>query len=368
MTLLPFSVKTLKDIKPGIKKAWGAIRRRRSSSNASSASTSSLATNESGSEGGNDIKSSGAGSEADISSINEEDEHDFVDTPPSTDGSGGKPIQQGQGPHGVTLGKEGVLVEEPPGSEAYSEGGQPPRRQNSDAYSISTLDSEAISDTSDMTTDSDNLDDEEGGIPSRQGLSESPSYTPGMGPHGHYYPHHLHSHEAGGTRSGEATPRKCHSPTTSSPGSLSRTQSKRHDEQHPHNHYHNQQHWTPHITEQGVVVGGNGSAPGSGVNTPRRRMSLGDITANGNGSRKGSSAVFGFDEAQLKNRLGAMDLNSRRRKHHNDDDDDDEMDGVNEGELNNGEQDTRNQRNDEDEVPMPVDSKQVRGAGLEIAV
>lgn len=378
LTLLSFvhinSVKTLKDLKPGIKKAWGALsRRRRSSSNASNTSeASSAATNESGSESGSAASGTaggGGGSEADISSINEEDEDCVeVDTPPSTASGGdstasllGNGKTQGQGPANVTLTKEGVLVDQPPGTELSNnnlhqqeEGGQPIRRQNSMASSTLSSSALSLSESDDLNSETTDLDTQEAHT-SIQGMSESPAYTSGMGPHGHYVPHTQH-YDASGTRSGEATPRRGHSPP-SSPGAaaaLDRSYSNNRQQQH---HHHQPHHWTPHISEGGGS--GSGSTPGSGANTPRRRMSLGDMNTNSHqyNNRKGTS-VFGFDEAQLKSRLGQMDLNSRRRRPHEDEEEhehdrDREREGENE---------------EEDEVPLPVDSRQVRGAGLELAI
>lgn len=354
---MPENVKTFKDLKPGIKKAWGALTRRRSSSNASSASSASVST-----------KDGGGGSEGDISSINEEDEE--VDTPPST-ASGASTsataTQGGKGPQGVALTKEGLLVNQPPGSELnnnmnipYStpaqaqentpyEGGQPLRRKDSDAYS--DISSNALSETE---TDLDSRE----ALMSAHGLSESPSYTPGIGPSGHYFPshsHHLHggeNHE--GVRSGEVTPKRGHSPP-SSPGV-----NNGHERHWPSN-----KHWTPHVSEhhyQYTNSGGTGSTPGSGANTPRRRMSMGDMStsfaqpgAGGHDGNKKGMSVFGFDEAQLKNRLGQMDLNSRRRKPSH-------LDEAQEGQAGEA------VSIDENEVPPPVDSRQVRGAGMEVAV
>lgn len=373
------SVKTFKDLKPGIKKAWGALTRRRSSSNASSASTSSTTSNAAGQVGGN---GGGSSSEGDISSINEEDEEgQEVETPPSSaagEGSTTTMPNKGKGPESVTLTKDGLLVNQPPGSEMNNhetpyEGGQRLRRKDSDAYS--DVSSNALSDTE---TD---LDSREALITAR-GLSESPSYTPGMGASGHFYPsrqnHHHHGHGHGdenyeGVRSGEATPKRGHSPTRSPVGDKTT---------HP-------QHWTPQLSEYNQHPytnastagngGGSGSTPGSGANTPRRRMSMGDMSTSFTGinandgqhhsNRKGMS-VFGFDEAQLKNRLGQMDLNSRRRKpsfHHHDGEQQNE-----EGESTEGHDVNHNQEKkvneEEEEVPLPVDSRQVKGAGMEVAV
>lgn len=373
------SVKTFKDLKPGIKKAWGAITRRRSSSNASSASTSSTTSNAPSQVGGS---GGGSSSEGDISSINEEDEEGLeVETPPSSaagDGEGSTSMMsnKGKGPESVTLTKEGLLVNQPPGSEMNNdetpfEGGQPLRRKDSDAYS--DISSNALSDTE---TD---LDSREALITAR-GLSESPSYTPGMGPSGHFYNHarnHHHGHgdeNHEGVRSGEVTPKRGHSPPRS-PVDDKTT--------HP-------QHWTPQLSEYNQHPytnatstagngGGSGSTPGSGANTPRRRMSMGDMSTSFPGginssdghshsNRKGMS-VFGFDEAQLKNRLGQMDLNSRRRKpsYHNHDGDQQQQ-NEEEGSTEDAEVITKESVNAQEEVPLPVDSKQVKGAGMEVAV
>ncbi|MBM7093044.1 hypothetical protein JTP67_31980, partial [Streptomyces sp. S12] len=85
------------------------------------------------------------------------------------------------------------------------------------------------------------------------------------------------------------------------------------------------------------------------------------------GNRKGMS-VFGFDEAQLKNRLGQMDLNSRRRKpsYHNHDGDQQQQ-NEEEGSTEDAEVITKESVNAQEEVPLPVDSKQVKGAGMEVA-
>lgn len=312
----------------------------------------------------------GTSSEGDISSINEEDEES--ETPPPVGNSALTGQETGpnagteQGPESVTVTKGGVLVDQPPGSELNKatfsqpqseglEGGQPLSRKDSDAYS--DISSSALSEAE---TD---IDTREAYITS-QGRSESPQYTPGAGPSGHYYLHHSHHHPNNypgylneenneGVRSGEVTPRRGHSPPSSPGGGVNEK---------AYNGKHHQHHWTPQVAD--LHTSGSGSTPGSGANTPRRRMSLGDMSSFSNAnnqqgyphhhSQKGTS-VFGFDEAQLKNRLGQMDLNSRRRKPitHEQDENENEND---------------NQEDDEDEVPMPVDSKQVRGAGLELAV
>lgn len=453
---VPDSVKTFKDLKPGIKKAWGALTRRRSSSatRSSSSATSDNSTEQQpglsdtgGSNPSSESKvapenqqpqpqasasastltsttatpsssspsSSAAASrtstrssfraysasESDISSIHEEDENEGGEeeegekpavastsasalTSKSQSQSQFQPAEAEQGGHANANGTEASTLALPKTGLTPHQAAPRLRGDSiSDTSSESGLSESALSETE---TDLDSREATENSI---QALSSSPtSYR-----HQHHVQNedatglqHVHglqmNMERDGTRSGEATPRRRHSP----PG----TPSQQHHHQYGADKTQQQQmqhqypaHWVPHLSEDGhhshshqihhphayhthnYADGGTTSQPGSGNNTPRRRLSLSDADASiahRKHLQNTSSAVFGFDpldENQLRSRLlDQMDLNSssRRRRQQPEHEEDDDHD------------DKEEEDEDEEDVPVPANSMQVRGAGLEMAV
>lgn len=142
-----------------------------------------------------------------------------------------------------------------------------------------------------------------------------------------------HAHFMGGTASGEATPRRRHSPTS-----------------HPHAH-------------SGLARYGR-SQPASGENTPRRRMSLSDVHDGEDQARadRHNQAVFGFDEKMLHSKFNKLDLQRSRSGQS----EEGTVAGMGEELESTYSRESENSL-EESDVPIP-DSRQVQGAAREIAV
>ena len=159
----------------------------------------------------------------------------------------------------------------------------------------------------------------------------------------------------GGTASGEATPRRRHSPP-------------RHSQQHPsHPQPHAHAMHVYNLGNEGAAGTGTSSHPGSGANTPRRRMSLSDMQQPAAHARpaaeahaRHSQAVFGFDEKLLNSKFERADLGRNRFQ-------EGITDTAHPASPPPPAEPASDDGESESDVPIP-DSNQVRGAAREVAV
>lgn len=288
---VPENVKTVKDIKPGLKKAWGKIRRRSSSSNSGGSGSASTSRPRSESM---DSNASSVSTTSDMSAADE---------------AGGPEVSD----NSSLLSSASSTISEEDESEAQAGGEQ----------------DEALV---------------ERGRSDRMSPVHAQRLAPGyLGYRASTSPEGMHE---GGTASGEATPRRRHSPPRHS----------QHHPSHPQPHVHAMHVYN--LGNQGAAGTGTSSHPGSGASTPRRRMSLSDMQQPQAHARH-SQAVFGFDEKLLNSKFERANLGRNRFQEGVTDTAHPASPPPVESASDDGES--------ESDVPIP-DSNQVRGAAREVAV